>query len=158
VVALDGPIGPWLPPDFEVIPQRGRGLAERLASAFADVGGPAVAVGMDAPQVTPQLIDDSLEVLTESDSALGPTQDGGYWAIALRRADEAVFAGVPMSSPATFRAQRRRLRALHLDCRALPQLHDVDHFTDALAVAEMLPGTAFASAVHSVTERLGAAR
>ena len=158
VVALDGPIGPWLPADFEVIAQRGNGLAERLAAAFADVGGPAVAVGMDAPQVTPELINDSLEVLSESDSALGPTPDGGYWAIGLRRADDAVFAGVPMSSPATYRAQRQRLRALDLDCRVLPELHDVDHFTDAIAVAEMLPGTPFSSAVRSVTERIKAAR
>ena len=34
-------------------PQRGDGLDERLAHAFADVGGPALLVGMDTPQVTP---------------------------------------------------------------------------------------------------------
>ena len=158
VVALDGPIGPWLPSDFEVIAQRGNGLAERLAAAFEDIGGPALAVGMDAPQVTPELINDSLAVLTEADSALGPTRDGGYWAIGLRRADDAVFDGVPMSSPATYQAQRRRLRRLHLDCRDLPELHDVDHFADAVEVAELLPGTPFASAVRAAAERIKAAQ
>src|SRR4029453_10639579 len=36
VVALDGAPGSWLPDGFEVIPQRGSGLAERLSAAFAD--------------------------------------------------------------------------------------------------------------------------
>ena len=157
VIALDGPVGPWLPHDFEVISQRGNGLAERLAAAFADVGGPAVAVGMDAPQVTSKLLDDSLDLLWESESALGPTQDGGYWAIALRRANDEVFAGVPMSSPATYQEQRGKLRAMGLDCRDLPELRDVDHFSDALEVAEMMPRSPFADAVRSVTERLAAA-
>ena len=157
VIALDGPAGPWLPPGFDVIPQKGNGLAERLGAAFVDVGGPAVALGMDAPQVTPELINGSLEGLEDADSALGPTQDGGYWAIALRRASDEVFAGVAMSSPTTYIEQRRRLDSLGLRCRELPELHDVDHFSDALDVAEILPGSPFAAAVRSVSARLEAA-
>ena len=156
-IALDGPVGAWLPPGYETVPQRGRGLGERLAAAFTDVGGPAVAIGMDAPQVTPTLINSSLAALDEVDSALGPTQDGGYWAIALRRANEEVFAGIPMSVSTTYREQRRRLRELSLECLELPHLHDVDHFSDALAVAEKMPGSPFAAAVQSVSERLEAA-
>ena len=44
-------------------PQRGDGLAERLAAAFADVGGPALLVGMDTPQVTPALLERGLGAL-----------------------------------------------------------------------------------------------
>ena len=44
-MVLDGPPGPWLPPGFEVLAQRGEGLAERLAHAFEDLGGPALVVG-----------------------------------------------------------------------------------------------------------------
>ena len=36
VLALDGAPGDWLPDGFEVVPQRGDGLGERLAAAFAD--------------------------------------------------------------------------------------------------------------------------
>ena len=53
---LDGEPGDWLPEGFEVIAQRGDGLDERLAHAFADVGEPAVLIGMDTPQVTPELL------------------------------------------------------------------------------------------------------
>src|SRR4051812_32643874 len=60
VLALDGAPGAWLPPGFDVEPQRGDGLAERLAHAFAGVSGPAFLVGMDTPQLTPALLDAGL--------------------------------------------------------------------------------------------------
>src|SRR5205807_5507305 len=42
VLVLDGTPGPWLPGRFEVLPQRGDGLDERLAHAFTDVGAGGV--------------------------------------------------------------------------------------------------------------------
>src|SRR5207237_3773477 len=38
VLALDGPPGPWLPPGFELIAQRGVTFNDRLANAWADAG------------------------------------------------------------------------------------------------------------------------
>ena len=55
VVVLDGRPGAWLPPEFEVIPQGNGDLDARLAAAFDAVGGPALVVGMDTPQVTSSL-------------------------------------------------------------------------------------------------------
>ncbi len=149
VLVLDGEAGPWLPPGFEVLAQRGDGLAERLASAFADIGGPALAIGMDTPQVTPALLDAALARLAAPgiDAVLGPATDGGYWAIGLRRPDPAVFADVPMSDARTGALQLARLEALRLGCAELAPLRDVDTFADALAVAELVPGSRFAAAV-----------
>src|SRR3954453_11163757 len=45
VVVLEGAPGPWLPAGFEVIPQRGTGLAERVASALHGGGGTGVLTG-----------------------------------------------------------------------------------------------------------------
>src|SRR3954447_19366715 len=106
VLVLEGAVGPWLPAGFEVIPQRGVGLAERLAAAFADVGEPAFLVGMDTPQLTPALLDQGLAAVVDGDSAFGAALDGGYWGIGLRTPDPAVFAGVPMSSHRTGAIQR----------------------------------------------------
>lgn len=147
VLVLDGAPGPWLPPGFEVLHQRGHGLDERLAAAFDDVGGPALLVGMDTPQLTPELLADGLRALADDDAALGPAPDGGYWAIGLRRPDPRVFLGVPMSVAETGLVQRRRLRALGLSCATLPALRDVDTIADALAAAEAAPGSAFARAL-----------
>jgi glycosyltransferase A (GT-A) superfamily protein (DUF2064 family) len=48
VLALDGPVGPWLPAGFDVVPQVGRGLGERLDRAFADVAGPVLMISAQA--------------------------------------------------------------------------------------------------------------
>lgn len=151
LLALDGPAGDWAGPGFDVVAQRGADLGERLACAFEDVGGPALAIAMDTPQVSPQLLTHALGALAEprTDAVLGPTQDGGYWTIGLRRPDRAVFAGVPMSSPATHVDQLRRLHELGLNAVALAPLVDVDSISDARAVAAEAPGTQFAAALRA---------
>jgi rSAM/selenodomain-associated transferase 1 len=137
---------------LRVLPQRGRGLDERLAAAFQDVGGPALLIGMDTPQVTPELLGTSIDLLMARgvDAVLGPCNDGGWWAIGLRRPDPRAFARVPMSQSWTGLAQRGRLRSLGLAIRSLPRRRDVDLFDDARAVALACPHTRFARAVEDV--------
>jgi rSAM/selenodomain-associated transferase 1 len=152
VVVLDGPPGAWLPAGFMVIPQRGGGLDERLAAAFCDVGGPALLVGMDTPQVTPDLLAVAAEPLAGDgpDAVIGLAEDGGYWSIGLRRADPRVFCGVPMSTASTARSQLARLRALNLRVGFLATLRDVDRYADARAVAALAPDTRFAAALATI--------
>ena len=150
VLVLDGAPGPWIPRGFEVLPQRGDGLAARLAAAFADVGGPAFLIGMDTPQVTPAQLDEGLRALDRVDAAFAPALDGGYWAIGLRRPDAAVFRDVPMSVPTTAAVQRARLAELELATVELPALVDVDTIADARRVAAAAPLTRFARALERV--------
>jgi rSAM/selenodomain-associated transferase 1 len=146
VLVLDGAPGSWLPDGFEVIPQRGDGLGERLDNAFADIAGPALVVGMDTPQLTSALLARALLAL-EHGAVIGGAPDGGYWAIGLRSPAPGAFARVPMSTPETGRVQRARLHALGIAFAELPVLRDVDTFADAVAVARRAPGTRFARAV-----------
>jgi rSAM/selenodomain-associated transferase 1 len=146
VVVLDGAPGPWLPRGVEVVAQRGDGLAERLANAFADLGGRALVIGMDTPQVTPALLRNALDLLDEG-AVIGGAADGGYWAIGLREPAPAAFDHVPMSEQVTGERQRARLRALGIGFAELPALRDVDTFDDALAVAAVAPSTRFAAAL-----------
>lgn len=150
VLVLDGPPGDWVPRGFDVLPQRGHGLAARLAAAFEDVAGPAFLVGMDTPQVTPQLLDAGLAALDGADAAFGAALDGGYWGIGLRRAEPAVFRGVPMSETTTGLVQRVRLAALGLQTAILPPLRDVDTIADAHAVAAEAPAGRFAAALAAI--------
>jgi rSAM/selenodomain-associated transferase 1 len=148
VLVLDGRRpGHRLPKDVEVIPQRGDGLDERLANAFADAGGPAVLVGMDTPQVTPALLDEASRQLATCDAVFGPAADGGFWLLGLRRPDPRLIAGVPMSRPDTGACQLSRLSGLRV--ATLPTLTDVDTAADAVRVAAQAPGTRFAGAVRA---------
>jgi rSAM/selenodomain-associated transferase 1 len=152
VLVLDGEPGEWLPDGVELLAQRGGDLAQRLADAFEDVGGPALLIGMDTPQVTPALLGDGLDLLAaeDCDAVFGPTFDGGYWAIGLRRPDRRVFAGVPMSRADTGAIQLARLRELGLRTRSLDALRDVDRYEDAIVVSGLAPTGAFARALAAV--------
>jgi rSAM/selenodomain-associated transferase 1 len=144
VLVLDGTPGSWLPAGVDVIRQRGGGLDERLANAFADLRGPTLVIGMDTPQVSVAMLEHALRRLERAPTVLGPAADGGYWAIGLRRADPRALLGVPMSTAHTLAAQRLRLRSLGLAVHELKTLRDVDTFTDALAVAADVPDGRFA--------------
>ena len=157
VLALDGEPDGWLPAGWDVVAQRGDGLAERLAHAFADVGGPAFLVGMDTPQVTPGQLDAGLAALARFDAVFGAATDGGYWAIGLREPDPAVFAHVPMSREHTGAVQRGRLDRLGLRTADLPELLDVDHIADARAVARQAPFGRFAAELAAIEPSLEAA-
>ncbi len=131
---------------WQVHPQRGSTLGQRLAAAHADAAGvgPTVQVGMDTPQLTAR---DLLEVAAASqpgNAVLGPAADGGWWVLALQgSAPAAGLAGVPMSRPDTYLRTRSALarggRAV-VDAR---MLRDVDTVADADAVCRELAGGHF---------------
>jgi uncharacterized protein len=147
VLVLDGDAARWRRRGLQIIPQRGEGLAERLAAAFADVAPPALLVGMDTPQVTVELLADGLKALIDHDAVLGPAYDGGYWSVGLRRADEDAFRAIPMSCETTLFRQRERFAALGLATYEQPALRDVDTIADAHAVAAAAPDSRFAHAL-----------
>ncbi|WP_188192869.1 TIGR04282 family arsenosugar biosynthesis glycosyltransferase [Nonomuraea sp. SYSU D8015] len=154
ILAIDDPEPDSAPAGFEVIAQRGEGLDERLAWAFADVYArrpiPALLVGMDTPQLTPALLTRAAAALRTHDAVFGPAADGGFWLLGLRRPDPTRLLGVPMSTPGTGAAQLRRLSDLSV--ATMPLLTDVDDAADAAKVAESAPHTRFAAALA----RLGA--
>jgi len=152
VLVLDGEPGPWLPPGFDVVPQCGGGLDERLAGAFAAVSGPALLVGMDTPQLTPGLLTVDWE---DTDAWFGPAADGGFWGVGLRVPDAALVRGVPMSTADTGAVQRARLRAAGLRVAELPRLRDVDTAADAVAVARQAPRSRFAARAREFASVLG---
>ncbi|MEU1626129.1 DUF2064 domain-containing protein [Streptomyces sp. NPDC020096] len=148
VLVLDGAPGSWLPPGFEVVPQAAGGLDERLAAAFAACPeGPALLVGMDTPQLSPELLAPALDSASwrGCDAWFGPAVDGGFWALGLARPNPALLRGVPMSTSRTGEVQRQRLVDAGLRVRDLPPLRDVDTAADAAAVAAEAPGSRFAA-------------
>jgi uncharacterized protein len=150
VLVLDGEPGAWLRDGFEIAPQRGDGLAERLAAAFDDVGSPAFLVGMDTPQVTPELLAAGLDAVAGGEAAFGAALDGGYWGIGLPEPDARVFEDVPMSAGNTGAVQRERLAILGLRTRTLPPLRDIDTIEDARAVALDAPESRLAAMLAEV--------
>ncbi len=158
VLILDGKVGPWLPQKYQdaftVVPQVSGTLDVRLAAAYAAVAriddGPALLIGMDTPQVTPEVLNKGLIALGEhsdADAVFGPAEDGGFWALGLREPGHArvdgLLLGVPMSRSDTGRIQHARLVDADLRISILPSLRDIDEAKDAREVAAGIPGSRF---------------
>jgi len=138
----------------EVFAQRGDDFADRLANAHADAharvpdGTPVLQVGMDTPQLSGALLAESLAVAASADAVLGPAEDGGWWALAVRDPAWAEsLRDVPMSRPNTGALTQAALERVGADVRLLPPLRDVDTWDDALSVARTAPESRFAAAV-----------
>jgi glycosyltransferase A (GT-A) superfamily protein (DUF2064 family) len=117
---------------------------------------------MDTPQVTAELLVRCAALLESAGpgtAVLGTAPDGGWWALGLHSAGPAaVLAGVPMSRNDTAVRTRQALEAAGLAVLELPQLTDIDHFPDALAVAgECLATSRTSRVVASVALALGLA-
>ncbi|MET8308483.1 DUF2064 domain-containing protein [Micromonospora sp. NPDC005173] len=141
---------------WPVLDQRGAGLGDRLANAYAEVaaaypGRPVLQIGMDTPQLTPVRLAAAVRRLRAADAVLGRARDGGWWSLGLRDPRHAdVLRGVPMSTPDTGHDTWAALTGRGLRTVPLPVLRDVDEWADALAVAAEVPDGRFAREVAAV--------
>jgi uncharacterized protein len=140
------------------VPQRGDGLAARLANVFrwAEAEGyeRAVVAASDSPHLPRSTADAATAALLDHDLVLGRTFDGGYYLIGLRGAPD-VLNGAPMSSGREADALVARAAALGLRIAELPATFDVDVVADLDLLAQALsPDGAAAPAAWAALRRL----
>lgn len=127
--------------DFVVIGQRGEGFADRLANAHVDAaaatgGLPVLQIGMDTPQVNPELIGRCARSLAENDAVLGMACDGGWWVLGVADAATAdCLRGVPMSASDTGALTLAALRRTGITVESVSELADVDTLDDVDVVS-----------------------
>ncbi len=123
-----------VPPGWEVIPQVGTGLGERLANAFRALmvdGSAVVLVDSDSPTLPVEPLAAALGRFNGARRALlGPTDDGGYYLIGLSSPELEVLRDVPWSSPRVLEVTLARCDALSLSTELLPRWYDVDEGKD----------------------------
>ncbi len=143
--------------DFVVVDQRGEDFADRLANAHVDAaaatGATAVVqIGMDTPQVTPDLLTECVRGLTADGAVLGMAHDGGWWLLGVRSAADAeCLRAVPMSAPDTGAVTLAALRDTGLSVGLVTELADVDTIDDVETVRSACPaGSRFARITATV--------
>ncbi len=127
----------------EVVGQRGGSFADRLANAHADTarGRPVLQIGMDTPQVDASLLGRLLAEAAHPGAGLGRATDGGWWALALPRGEDAAcLRSVPMSRPDTADCTANALRGRGIGIRELDVLTDVDGPDDVTTVVPQCTG------------------
>lgn len=78
--------GPMLPLNTDRIAQGNGDLGQRLQH-IVDVmpPGPVVVIGTDIPEIRPADVANAFHALGGHDAVIGPSHDGGYWLIGIKR-------------------------------------------------------------------------
>ena len=122
-------------------PQQGDDLGERLLYAFqwlhAQGYQNTILIGSDSPHITRDIIADARAALHEADMVLGPSEDGGYYLIAMHEPHD-VFSGIPMSTSVVTQRTIEQAERNGLTVQCIHPLFDVDELPDLLRLAQVL--------------------
>jgi rSAM/selenodomain-associated transferase 1 len=118
------------PAPFQGRRQQGLDLGARLERAFDEMlaggEGGALVIGADCPDLDAASIDLAFDALAAHDLVVGPTRDGGYYLIGVRRPTPEIFRGIAWSTGRVFQETVERSSAANLSWRRLGELDDVD--------------------------------
>ncbi|MGH7207274.1 MAG: TIGR04282 family arsenosugar biosynthesis glycosyltransferase [Nitrospiraceae bacterium] len=120
--------------------QTGDDLGARMDHAFKEVFALgyqcAILVGTDMPSLPASCYGQAVKLLSDHDLVLGPSLDGGYYLIGLKRPTPDLFIGIPWSTDQVFSLTRTKAEVLGLKSALLPTCRDVDTIDDLLALIE----------------------
>jgi rSAM/selenodomain-associated transferase 1 len=121
-----------LPRDFFLMPQRGESLGQRLISAVEDlfkIGfGSVCLINSDSPTLKPSIFTEAVGTLADPGEriVLGPSDDGGYYLIGVKRLHLRLFEEMAWSTDSVFQETKQRAAELNLEVHELPAGFDVD--------------------------------
>lgn len=129
-------------PRAVLFPQQGGDLGARMDHALTHVlrrGYDAcVLIGADLPLLSAEHLRSAFIALETADMTLGPTSDGGYYLIGLRRPCAAVFQNQQYSTASVFENTLAAAKASGLSCATAPLCDDVDTPEDLRLLREQL--------------------
>jgi rSAM/selenodomain-associated transferase 1 len=149
----------WLPGE-EWHVQAGADLGARMQQAFemafASGAARAAIVGSDLPWLDAAEIRGALDALAHSELVIGPSEDGGYYLLALRRPEPALFHGIAWSTGSVLEATLERARRLGLSVHRLETRTDVDTPADLRehwpALRSIVPDPALVTRVAEILD------
>jgi uncharacterized protein len=121
-----------LPAEIELVAQRGEGLGERVIFAMEDLfrlGFESVClINSDSPTVPPRVFAEAVAILAQPKETvvLGPSSDGGYYLIGLKKLYRELFEEIPWSTDRVLQQTSERARQINLHIHLLPKWYDVD--------------------------------
>jgi len=145
-------------PAFELIPQQGATLGERLGGVFAHLlqrYSPVVSVGSDSPDLPAAFLTQAVEILRgKADVVLGPADDGGYYLLGMQTMQPTLFESIHWSTEVVAEQTRQRAADARLQLVELPPWHDLDTVDDLQAL--VAPGAPLLRAfIAECTRKVG---
>ena len=121
-----------LPVDFSLLPQRGDKFGERLYFAVEDLlkcGFDSVClIDSDSPTVPAENFAEAVELLskTEDRVVLGPSDDGGYYLIGVKKPHRHLFEQIDWSTERVLNQTMQRATEIGIEVKLLPTRYDID--------------------------------
>lgn len=123
------------------LPQRGEDLGQRMWNCFRTLCSEGlervIMIGADVPHVCDEWLTEAEAQLAATDVVLGPTNDGGYYLIAMREPHD-VFTDVAMSTDRVLAETVRKAEAGALRVHLLPRSFDIDEGRDLVQLRTFL--------------------
>ncbi len=121
-----------LPGHFDLVAQRGDAFGERLIAAAEDlftIGFKAVClIDSDSPTVPQQAYTEAVKQLVRSGDriVLGPSDDGGYYLIGMKKPHRRLFEEIDWSTERVTEQTLDRAKEIGVSVKVLPTWYDVD--------------------------------
>lgn len=129
-----------VPQEFQLFAQEGADLGQRLIQAFRTAFSHGmkrvIILGSDSPTLPGKFVSDAINYLRNEDLVLGPSEDGGYYLIALKQPHESLFENIEWSSDSVLQSTIKMANQLGLKFTLLPQWYDVDDLATLIRAAK----------------------
>ncbi len=120
----------WLGKGFYYVHQEGNDLGERMRNAFRIVLGhgaeKVIILGTDIPEITSDTISNAITVLENSDTVIGPSNDGGYYLLGMKKFHPNLFENIEYSTSTVLKETINKIKSAQLKNSTLDILHDID--------------------------------
>lgn len=127
---------------FIRILQRGKNLGEKMYYALFDAyqrsNLPVLITGADLPLLDIDIFTEALAGLKERDLVIGPSQDGGYYLIGMKKPQKFLFNFENWGNSSVLEKTIREASRHNLKSHFLPEASDVDTFKELLQLRSEL--------------------
>ena len=124
----------WLNIKAPIYIQNGSDLGGRMHNAFKTIYeleyDKAIIIGADIPGINSEIIHNGFIALNENDVIIGPTYDGGYYLIGLKKPVRIIFENIDWSTDRVLEQTIDKIEKNNMKYNLLDKLRDIDTLED----------------------------
>lgn len=123
----------WSNETFQKYLQPNTDLGGRMNHAFKNAfeeNEKVIIIGSDCASLTTEIVQEAFEALEENDFVVGPTYDGGYYLLGMKRYSPTVFEEIEWSTETVFEKTIGKINSLKSKYFLMPILSDIDYEED----------------------------
>ncbi len=118
------------PVEFQSAGDLGKKMAEAFTTIFAKGYREVILIGADCPDNTTENILNAFELLQKNDTVIGPSEDGGYYLIGMKKMYSEIFDNKVWSTSTVCQEAIQELEKINLSIGTAATLNDIDTWED----------------------------